>query len=226
MNSYQQMKIKYLKLKNWLLLSAMSLLGLEACHCHKQVIDNDSKIQPDPGMEHVAVPMYGVPMDNFQNRVVPPESDGIGEVKVEQPQPNDPQVTVYGVPTVDFAVKGKVLDGRGRPVKGAQVVLVNSDIDPENLPTNEYWQERLKEIADTTDALGTFEVRTTDRPWEQVRVLVRDVDGKKNGWYQDQLVDVSFGDQVPNKDNDGGPMSKWRQGVKHAEVTVKLKNKK
>jgi len=215
------MKIKYLKLKNWLLLSTMSLLGLSACHCHKSTVspkDNEPKA-PTEGIDNHYAPMYGVPMkeysDNDQPSVNSPKD-------VEQEDPREPQVTVYGVPTVDFAVKGKVVDSKGRPVRGVQVFLVGSDIDPDNLPTNSYWQERLKGLADTTDAKGSFEVSTTDRPWEKVRVMVRDIDGAKNGSFADQLVDVEFGEP----ENDGESMSKWRLGVKKADVTVKLKNKK
>ena len=122
------MKIKYLKLKNWLLLSVMSLFGLTACHCHK-----DAAKTPDPGKEkeksgydeRQAIAMYGVPARDLKV-----EADDINE----KPQPREPQVTVYGVPTVDFAVKGRVVDKDGKPVKGLQVMLVNSEIDTDNLP--------------------------------------------------------------------------------------------
>lgn len=212
------MKIKYLKFKNWLLISAMSLFGLSACKCNKHVVSDDASNDNIEAPDHVMRPMYGVPTTDYRQESPVPDSPKI----VEQDPPREPQVTVYGVPTVDFAVKGKVVDSKGRPVKGAQVFLVGSDIDPDNLPTNSYWQERIKDMADTTDAQGAFEVSTTDRPWEKVRVMVRDIDGKKNGSFEDQLLDVEFGEP----ENNGESMSKWRQGVKRANVTVKVKNKK
>lgn len=221
------MKIKYLKLKNWLLMSTMSLLGLQACHAQKDVTtpdnENDDRRQR---LENKIEPMYGVRIDDRKTKNLQIGDDTTKTVdkgeKVDVVPPREPQVTVYGVPTVDFAVKGKVLDGRGRPVKGAQVLLINSEIDPDNLPETAYWQERLREMSDTTDAQGNFEVKTTDRPWEKVRVMVRDIDGKKNGSYDSQLVDVEFGEP----ESGDRAMNKWRLGVKKGEVTVKLKPKK
>lgn len=132
-------------------------------------------------------------------------------------------MAVYGVPTVDFCVKGRVTDANGKPVKGLQVILVDSRIDPDNLPETPYWVEELSRQSDTTDAQGNFEVKGSDRPWEQMRVLVTDIDGAKNGGsFQTQLVDVQFGE--PEDGNK--PVSKWNLGVKNAEVAIKMKRKK
>ncbi len=217
------MKIKYLKLKNWLLVSAMSLFGLSACNCHKEAakaVDNDNNRERS-GVDNRAVPMYGVPASNYRVEALEgdskPQSDP-SDPKT-QPEPREPQVTVYGVPTVDFAVKGRVVDGKGKPVKGLQVMLVNSEIDTDNLPDSPYWEEQLKRISDTTDAEGNFDVRTTDRPWEQVRVMIRDIDGAKNGTYEKKVVDVEFGEPEGGRD-------RFRMGEKKAEVTVKVERKK
>lgn len=222
------MKIKFLKLKNWLLVSVMSMFGLSACHCNKEVAkpDNDGgKIEnPRRNDGGKVVPMYGVPARDYRVEV---QADSTS-AKSDANKPNDivkprePQVTVYGVPTVDFAVKGKVVDAKGKPVKGLQVMLVNSEIDTDNLPDTPYWQEQLKRVSDTTNADGTFEVRTTDRPWEKVRVMVRDIDGDKNGNFEQQLIEVDFGDPEPGNK----PMSSWQLGERKAEVTVKVNRKK
>lgn len=209
------MKIKYLKLKNWLLISAMSLFGLSACKCNKQVVSDSTKDGNIEAPDNVMRPMYGVPATDYRQQIPPQEEP---KVAVQEP-PREPQVTVYGVPTVDFAVKGRVVDAAGKPVKGVQVMLINSEIDPENLPESPYWDEQLKRISDTTDAQGNFEVRNTDRPWQQVRVMVRDIDGAKNGKYENQVLDVEFGEPEGGRD-------KWRLGEKKAEVTVKMKRKK
>ena len=210
------MKIKYLKLKNWLLVSAMSLFGLSACHCHKEAVKSEEDNKPaKPRVEDRIVPMYGVPARDFRVESI----DTLAPKDL--PQPREPQVTVYGVPTVDFAVKGRVVDAKGKPVKGLQVMLVNSEIDTDNLPDSPYWKEQLKRISDTTDAEGNFEVRTTDRPWEKVRVMVSDIDGEKNGAFKRELVDVDFGDPQPT----GGPVSSWKLGEKKAEVTVTVNRK-
>ena len=209
------MKIRYLKLKNWLLLSAMSLLGLSACHSHKDAAKSEvNKDKETPGFDsRQVIAMYGVPARDMRTET--------GEVN-EQPQPREAQVTVYGVPTVDFAVKGRVVDANGKPVKGLRVTLINSDIDPDNLPDTPHWKEQMARVSDTTDAEGNFNVRTTDRPWEKVRVLVTDIDGKENGNFEQQLLDVEFGEPVQGNK----PVSSWNLGEKNAEVTVKMKDKK
>ena len=203
------MKIKYLKLKNWLLVSVMSLFGLSACKCHKQVVSDNPKDGNIEAPDTVMRPMYGVPATDYRQQVEQPVAPKV----VEQEPPREPQVTVYGVPTVDYAVKGvcclpAILDP-----------LINSEIDPENLPESPYWDEQLKRIADTTDAQGNFEVRNTDRPWEQVRVVVRDIDGAKNGKFENQVLDVEFGEPEGGRGN-------WKLGERKAEVTVKMKRKK
>lgn len=211
------MRIKYLKLKNWLLVSVMSLFGLSACHCHKEAVKLEEDNKPErPRIEDRVVPMYGVPSREFRAET----TDSVPKVLSN---PREPQVTVYGVPTVDFAVRGRVVDSKGKPVKGLQVMLVNSEIDADNLPDTPYWKEQLKKVSDTTDAEGNFEVRTSDRPWETIRVMVNDIDGDENGNYEKQLVEVEFGEPKPvgNK-----PMSSWNLGEKKAEVTVKVNRKK
>lgn len=64
------MKVKYLKLKNWLLVCAMSLFGLLAC----------KKGPSEPDEPRV---MYGGPTSEFHNV---PMSDGISSEAVEPKQ--------------------------------------------------------------------------------------------------------------------------------------------
>lgn len=211
------MKIKYIKFKNWLLLSVMGLLGLSACHPQKKVVEPDSKGDaPVRTVEEPrCVPMYGVPMPEYRDRDLPKKSNDEPQAK-----PREPQVTVYGVPTVDFALKGKVVNSKGKPVEGVKVMLLNSDIDPQNIPDTPEWQMRLRKVSDTTDAQGSFEVSTTDRPWEKLNVMVQDIDGKKNGSYESQLIEVEFGDAKPSN----RPMKDWHLGTREAEITIKLEN--
>lgn len=211
------MKIRFLKLQNWFLAGIMGLFGLSACHSHKDVAvpDNDKPDSVPPDI-HIVAPMYGVPARDWNNM---PKRDSVNGPR--DPEPVDPYVTVYGVPTVEFAVKGKVVDSQGKPISGIQVTLINSDIDPDNLPDNEYWEYRLREMADTTDAQGNFECRTTDGPWENVRVMVRDIDGKKNGLFETKVEDVEFDETNYNRKTGNN----WRMGERNAEVTIKMKRK-
>ena len=229
------MKIRFLQLSNWLLAGLMGIFGLQACHSQKKLAESENKKVED-NYKSPPEAMYGGPEIDYQSgkdsgNVMPPRMYGgpVQDYNRQQNQsktppktePREPQVTVYGVPTVNYSVKGKVVDSQGRPIKGLKVVMVSGDIDPNNLPDNGYWQERLKEMSDTTDAKGTFEVHATDRPGEQQRVLVVDVDGKKNGSFKPQLVDVEF------KDDDKAPesSSRWMMGAMKGEVTVKMKRK-
>ena len=175
------------------------------------------KEKETPGYDgRQVISMYGVPTRDLEVRSIDTMT------AKSMPDAREPQVTVYGVPTVDFAVKGRVVDGKGKPVKGLRVTLINSDIDPDNMPDTPHWKAQLARVSDTTDAEGNFNVRTSDRPWEKVRMLVTDIDGKENGSFEQQLVDVAFGDPEPGNK----PVSSWNLGEKKAEITVEMKEKK
>lgn len=228
------MKIRYLKFKNWLILSLMGALGLGACHSQKEVAtDENPRTEVRPRNE--AMLLYGVPPVNYQQKDAVPPSDGKivndgpeivpdGDKKSDpavKEQPREEQPLMYGVPTVNFKAKGKVVDAQGRPVKGVQVVLLNSNIDADNLDAAnpEYMKEYIRQSGDTTAADGTFECQTNDRPWDSQKLLVRDIDGKANGSYKDDLITVDF--PKPKDKN----MSGWNLGTVEKTVTVKLKKK-
>ena len=218
------MKIRYLKLKNWLIVTMMGLLGLSACRHSKDLANDGGKDKDSKDRDReVHVLMYGAPErimnDSVVNVLRRDDSVVVIPSKNNQNEPREPQVTVYGVPTVDFCVKGRVTDASGKPIKGLQVMLIDSRIDTDNLPDNAYWRGELARMSDTTDATGGFEVNGSDRPWEKIRVMVRDIDGAKNGTFERQLVDVEFGEPE-------GGTSKWKLGTRTAEIVVKMKRKK
>lgn len=186
------MKIRFLKLKDWLLMSVMGMFGLTSCHCHKEVA---------------------------QEPVVGDEPDSI-----EQPVPRGGEMALmYGVPTMDFVVKGRVINEQGKPVKGMQVILVNQKVDiaPDHMDEdNPYVQDYIKHASDTTNELGVFECHVKDVPVDVQRVIVRDVDGKKNGSYADQMVDIEFTEADQTGERRG-----WYMGrrVKDVDITVMKK---
>lgn len=221
------MKIRFYKFQNWIILSLMGLLGLNACHSEKNisqtpnktatpiengdvVSDNKPSTKDYSPIDDAAVPdtipTKGKPIiDTIETRPddsqviclygVQPRDFGLRE-KVEEPTP-----LMYGVPTIDFKVKGRVLDSKGAPVKGLQVVLLNNevDVDLNHIPQTEYMNEYFKKSADTTDVNGSFECVSSDRPWETLRLMVRDVDGKKNNTYQGKIIKVEFAEsETPN----------------------------
>ena len=206
------MKIRFLKLKNWLIISFMGLLGLTACHSQKKVVDSSTDEPPSRGDRgrDVVSPMYGVPVTEM--RQDPPDT-------VESPR--EPQVTVYGVPTVNFDVKGRVVDAKGKPIRGMQVIMIREGMDAESVPYDFPAEGAMSSMVDTTDANGNFEVNVKDTPWENKGILVRDIDGAKNGSFESEVVNVEFGEPVL----EGKEKSRWYLGVRKADVTVKMKRK-
>lgn len=182
------MKIRFLKVKNWLLVTAMGALGLSACHSSKNVAQG-----------------------------------GSDEPQIDDNKPRNEVALMYGVPTMDFVVKGRVIDAQGKPVEGMQVVLLNSsiDIDPEHMmEDNKNVQSYLHEVADTTNAQGEFRTHVTDVPQETQRLMIRDVDGQKNGHYESQMLEVRF-----TAEDQKGERQGWHQGSreKDVDITVDLK---
>jgi len=185
------MKIRFLKLKNWLLMTAMGLFGLTSCNCQKEVV---KETQP-----------------------LPDDKDS-----VEAPDPRNFAV-MYGVPQMDFRVKGRVVDAEGKPVKGMQVILVNQTVDiaPDYMQEdNPHVQNYLRNASDTTDAEGRFETAVRDVPVETQRMIVRDIDGNENGRYQDQMFEVHF---TPEDQTEKG--SKWYQGARSKEIEITVEEK-
>lgn len=181
------MKVKYLKLKNWLLVSLMSALGLSSCHCHKQLEKTEEPVAPE-----------------VKDR---------GEMKL-----------MYGVPTMNFMIRGQVKDAQGKPVKDIRVNMLERGMevkdgelqgDPERVKA---WLERSAAI---TDKNGRFLIENSGTPQEQVRLMVRDVDGKENGLHKDRVVEMPVLPINVDRTNAGG----WNQGTFSQEVEIKLEDK-
>ena len=183
------MKVKYLKLKNWLLVTVMSALGFSSCHCHKQLTNTETA--PDPK----------------------PEVEDRGEMRL-----------MYGVPTMDFQIRGQVKDAQGKPVKNIRINMLerNMEIQGAELQGDPDAVERWLESSSViTDKKGYFELKNRGIPQEQVRLLVRDVDGKKNGEFKDRMVEM----EVTADDVDRTQAGGWNQGTYSKEVEIKLEEK-
>ena len=188
------MKIKYLKLKNWLLVSLMSVLGFTACKSSKPAATSDQK-----------------------------ESEQSEQIEKKPIRDDRGQAALmYGVPTMSYHVKGQVVNHQGKPVKGIQVVMLNRNMG--NTPNNPgeenpEIEDYMKIYADTTKNDGTFDIKAKDFPSEYMRVFVRDVDGPSNGNYQNDVVNLEF-----TRDEIKAESKGWNKGVAEKEgVTIKLK---
>lgn len=188
------MKIKYLKLKNWLLVSLMSVLGFTACKSSKPAATSDQK-----------------------------ESEQSEQIEKKPIRDDRGQAALmYGVPTMSYHVKGQVVNHQGKPVKGIQVVMLNRNMG--NTPNNPgeenpEIEDYMKIYADTTKNDGTFDIKAKDFPSEYMRVFVRDVDGPSNGNYQNDVINLEF-----TRDEIKAESKGWNKGVAEKEgVTIKLK---
>ncbi|MCR4660345.1 MAG: radical SAM-associated putative lipoprotein [Bacteroidales bacterium] len=164
------MKTKFLKFKSWLLGALLGSLGLGGCHCAK----NTATPEPEP-----ATPTAPTPLPDT--------------TAVRRPQPRDEIRLMYGVPTVDFHVRGQVISPNGKPVEGVEVMLLEEGMDatPDTIYGNPESIRRYSEKnAIRTDNDGRFELKTSRIPRGNLKMLVRDVDGKRNGTYKNQLLDL------------------------------------
>lgn len=128
---------------------------------------------------------------------------------------------MYGVPTLNYVVKGHVANESGEPVAGVQVVLLDGYVDATTdsiLGDKKFVDRLLKERAVVTDEKGEFNASMHTAITNSQRLLVRDIDGETNGAYQNQLIDLKFGDPQT-------PANGWDLGSVETEVSVKLKKK-
>lgn len=181
------MKIKYLRLKNWLLVTVMGMFGLSSCHCHKEAAKTE-------------------------------------EPKAPAMQPREEIRLMYGVPTMNFMIRGQVKDADGRPVKDIRVNMLERGMEVQNGELQgdpERMQLWLEQNAAKTDKDGNFVINNSGMPREEVRLMVRDVDGVENGEYKNQVLEVKVKQGDVDRTGAGG----WNQGTFKKEVEIKLEGK-
>ncbi len=123
---------------------------------------------------------------------------------------------MYGTPTADFLVKGKVESKSNKPVTGIKV-----DISKE-FDTQEGQKLVLIGTSASEAGTGAYSVKATDFPEDQTfKVKFTDIDGAENGEYETLDTTVVF----QNPKYSGGDGS-WYHGKTEKELNVKLKTKK
>lgn len=137
-------------------------------------------------------------------------------------RPREEMRLMYGVPTMDYQIRGRVKDASGKPVKNIRVNLLERGLEA-TADTIYGDQDNIRKYLESnevrTDGEGRFEIKSSDLPQEQVRILVRDVDGKSNGQYRNQLLDVKA-DHVDRSQAQG-----MYQGTFNKEMEIRLENK-
>ena len=87
-------------------------------------------------------------------------------------------VCMYGTPSANWTVKGKVIDETGNPVPGLQVVLGNRfDNEPGVIYDQNYWP--LDTLQTGPD--GIYQIRSGGFPLSKLQIDVKDIDGPDNG---------------------------------------------
>ncbi|MBQ0015713.1 MAG: radical SAM-associated putative lipoprotein [Bacteroidales bacterium] len=264
------MKIKYLKLKNWLFLALIGALGLGSCDSSSSLtranvrggarlvrngattaVTNSSQVaasaeeqselekeraaakaQSDAAAKAMAEQESGKSVSNSNKRGnlkrVGSQNNEPADMPEEEPlelnEPREEMPVMYGVPTVNYVVKGKVVSEKGKPVQGMQIILMEGveDATPENLNLdNKYVREMVVRQSDTTAADGSFEVKAEGRVADYMNLYVRDIDGPSKGNYQNEVIAVPFSNKDV-KDSGHG----WRLGTAVKELLVKPKPKR
>ena len=125
----------------------------------------------------------------------------------------------YGMPSASYKVVGKVVstEGNKAPVEGIRVVMFEDFGEGEESPYL---------IGDTTytDSEGKFEAKMGSFPLgeNKFKVKLQDIDGKKNGLFEDKERIVEFKNPI-YKNGDGH----WYRGEALTGLgTVELKPKK
>ncbi len=116
---------------------------------------------------------------------------------------------MYGCPTAEWKVKGKVVDETGQGVPGLQVALGNrTDNETGVIYDQNYWP--LDTLQTGPD--GIYEVQSGGFPFSKLQIDVKDIDGEANGGeFQDASLVVT---DFKFKGGDGS----WYSGV--ADINV------
>lgn len=133
-------------------------------------------------------------------------------------------VLMYGVPTMNYTVRGYVHDPSGHPVSNIELNLLEAGLEatPDTIfgdPTN--IRQYLEETSVHTDGDGRFEVHQSGLPQQNLRLLVRDTDGKQNGSFRNQIVEI----EVSSSDVDRKQAQGWNLGNYNKEVDIQLQPK-
>lgn len=122
---------------------------------------------------------------------------------------NNDAPVMYGAPSVDYTINGKVTNEAGNPIKGIQVASGDDILgDPFNLQSAEDGSFVL-ERKDDTAAFGT--------------IILTDIDGHDNGGlYKEKRVQIQSLPKKKIKDGDG----KWYQGAYEITADIQLEENK
>jgi len=91
---------------------------------------------------------------------------------------NNENMLMYGTPTADWSVKGKVLDPDGKPVSGIQVILGNQYEDSPSVIYDVHYRP-IDTLVTGSD--GSYSYQKHGFPIEHLQIDTRDIDGTAGG---------------------------------------------
>lgn len=115
---------------------------------------------------------------------------------------------MYGSPSADWTVKGKVVDESGKGIPGLQVVLNNHF---QNTPDVIYDQNDWPIDTLQTKSDGSYELQQNGFPIQHLKVEVKDIDGEAMGGEFGEVTLIIK--DIEYEDGKG-----WYEG--HAEINV------
>lgn len=123
------------------------------------------------------------------------------------PTPEKDDMAMYGCPTVEYMVKGRVTDTNGTPIKG---IVVSADYSSPSLSA-------------TTGEDGTFASNIVRYIDTTGTLTFTDVDGEQNGGsFSPKSLNISSLSKEQIKDGDG----EWFNGGYELTANVELEEKK
>ena len=131
---------------------------------------------------------------------------------------------MYGVPTMNYMIRGQVKSPDGKPLKDIRVNMLERGMEVSGTELQgdaEAVSSWLENTAVKTDKKGRFEIKNSGIPQERVRLIVRDVDGKENGEYKDRVVEMD----VTPADVDKTDAAGWNQGTFDKDVEIELETR-
>ena len=118
---------------------------------------------------------------------------------------------MYGTPSADYEIKGKVLDADGDPIKGIKVEVQTYVVRPEPVTI-----QRKFSLDD-----GTYDASVQTFPVSKLRLVAQDVDGAENGGeFEEKTVELDFSKIEYTGDKDA-----WYWGKKSLEQDIVLEEK-
>lgn len=112
---------------------------------------------------------------------------------------------MYGSPSADYEVKGKVLDADGDPIKGIKV----------SVSENQYHSQSTQSLEN-----GVFKVTIETIPFDKLKLTAQDIDGAENGGeFEEKTIELDFS-KVKFEGGDG-----WYSGKKSLEQNIVLEEK-